>query len=190
MQNRWLIISLFVIVALVQLYVPFKMISDREDTLEFGKEFRFETQPIDPNDPLRGKYIVLYYKNDTYEVENGQDWDYNQAVWVALEEDERGFAKIKNILTERPEDTQDYVKASIGYNNGNVLNIDYPFNRFYMDEFKAPDAEKAYRESRADSTSTAYSVVKVRDGEAVLLDVMIDGVSIKEIAGQMQTIEE
>jgi hypothetical protein len=50
-----------------------------------------------------------------------------------------------------------------------------------MEESKAYDAELAYRESVIDTTQIAYGLVAVKDGDAVLKDVMIDGVSIGEI---------
>ena len=59
--------------------------------------------------------------------------------------------------------------------------VDYYFNRYYMDEFKAADAEKIYRESNRDTSKETYSLVNIKDGEAVLTDVVIDGISIKNI---------
>ena len=50
-----ILLSVFILVALVQLFVPAKMILDREDILDMGKEYKFKTEPIDPNDPFRGK---------------------------------------------------------------------------------------------------------------------------------------
>lgn len=54
MTNKKTLLSVFILVAIVQLYVPAKMILDREDILDTGKEYKFKTEPIDPNDPFRG----------------------------------------------------------------------------------------------------------------------------------------
>ncbi|MBD3630845.1 GDYXXLXY domain-containing protein [Cyclobacterium sp.] len=60
MANKKIVLPVFVLIALLQLYLPAKMILDREDILHKGKEYKFKTQPIDPNDPFRGKFIALY----------------------------------------------------------------------------------------------------------------------------------
>ena len=52
-----------------------------------------------------------------------------------------------------------------------------------MEETKAPEAEKVYREAlRRDSIQNAYALVSVKEGGAVLKDVIINGVSIKALA--------
>ena len=62
MNKKILLISAFVLVVLVQLYVPAKMIWGREEVLNTGTEYKFRTAPIDPNDVFRGKYINLNYE--------------------------------------------------------------------------------------------------------------------------------
>ena len=62
-----------------------------------------------------------------------------------------------------------------------MLAIDYPFDRYYMEESKAYDAELTYRKSQLDTSQIAYALVSIKDGEAVLKDVLINGVSIREI---------
>lgn len=42
-------------------------------------------------------------------------------------------------------------------------------------------AERIYRHSQQDPTTLTLALVSIDDGEAVLKDVLIDGVSIKEI---------
>ena len=66
MINKKTQIVLFVLVALAQLYVPAKMIWDQEDVLKNGSEYKFKTDPVDPNDPFRGKYITLSFDNNTF----------------------------------------------------------------------------------------------------------------------------
>ncbi|MBD3630847.1 hypothetical protein [Cyclobacterium sp.] len=50
-----------------------------------------------------------------------------------------------------------------------------------MEESKANDAELAYLESQVDSTQAAYAVVRIKEGEAVLKEELINGVTIREI---------
>jgi uncharacterized membrane-anchored protein len=184
MNNKKILLTVFIVVALVQLAVPAKMIWDKERVLELGKEFKFETAPIDPTDPFRGKYIVLQYKENRVAIDSKSDWEEGQSVYVHLITDRNGFAKIGSVSKEKPTGTEDFVKAKvefigdIGYT---TMNIAYPFDRFYMEESKAFEAEQQYIKSQIDSTKITYALVNIRDGESVLKDVLIDGVSISEI---------
>ncbi|PRX56358.1 GDYXXLXY domain-containing protein [Flagellimonas meridianipacifica] len=178
--------SLFILMVLVQLFIPAKMIWDNEDVLETGKEFKFKTAPIDPNDPFRGKYIFLDFDNTTVEIPRDHGWHRGDAVYVSIEEDSDGFAAIDSIWKKEPKHTQEFVQAKVGFINPYqadrvTMDVRYPFERFYMEESKAYDAEITYRESQRDTTKTTYALVHVKDGNAVLKDVLIDGVSIKEL---------
>ena len=61
------------------------------------------------------------------------------------------------------------------------MRIEYPFDRFYMEETKAQAAEDMYRESIIDSTQVAYALVNIRNGEAVIRDVLINGTSVSDL---------
>jgi uncharacterized membrane-anchored protein len=185
MDKKKIIFTLFIVVVLVQIYVPAKMILNREDILKTGTEFRFKTAPVDPNDPFRGKFINLHFEETEIDIENESDWVYNETIYVIIEADDEGFARIQSVSKEEPFGNKDYVKVKAGYVSGNgekKLSIDYPFNRFYMEESKAGAAEVSYRKSQVDTNQVTWALVSVKEGEAVLKDVLIDGVSIVEIA--------
>jgi uncharacterized membrane-anchored protein len=190
MKTKYILLLAFLLVATAQLYVPTSMILEQEDVLTSGKTFKFRTQPVDPNDPMRGKYITLWFDDITFIFPDSVYFYHNQDVYVQIYEDEDGFAKIKDVLNDQPEDGMDYVRASIDYpnyyNDSTNLTIRYPFDRFYMEEYKAPIAEEIYVESQRDSLKTSWAVVKVKNGEAALEDVMIDGASIVDIVNAQQ----
>lgn len=189
----------FILVVLVQLYVPFKMILDKEEVLDTGTYFKFITAPVDPTDPFRGKYITLSYKENLVVVNDDTEWVKGEMAFVLLENDTEGFAKIKSLAKAPPilEDVP-FVKANIRYISGQNENegtrnirINYPFDRYYMEESKAYEAELAYRDARRDSTSIAYALVAVDKGEAVLKDVIINGRPIREVAAErIESIEQ
>ncbi|MDD5571298.1 MAG: GDYXXLXY domain-containing protein [Bacteroidales bacterium] len=184
MNKKKLILTAFILVALAQLYVPAKMIFDKEDILAKGKEYKFKTAPIDPNDPFRGKYIALRYEENTFKVQNEGEWMSNETIYVILATDKDGFAKIHSVSKVKPQGNRDFVKAKVRYFTNSYdkeINIEYPFNRFYMEEYKAPVAEKAYREALSDSAKVTYALIRIKDGDAVIKDVLIDGISINEI---------
>jgi len=189
MSSKKILLSVFILVALAQLYVPAKMILDREEILETGTEYKFSTAPIDPNDPFRGKYIILSYKDNVVAVKDEKSWATGETVYVSLVKDEAGFAKIASVSKEKPSENKDFVKAevsAVSSDGTNKLTLYYPFDRYYMEESKAYDAEIIYAESAQDSTQIAYALVSIKEGEAVLKDVLINGTPIKEIVKAKQ----
>ncbi len=190
MSNKKILLSAFILVALVQLYVPAKMIGDREEILETGTEYKFRTAPIDPNDPFRGKYIILRYDENTVEIADEKDWKRGETIYVCLTTGNDGFARIKSVSKEKPAENQNFLKAKVGLisgNNTNELTIDYPFDRYYIEESKAHDAERTYRQSQQDTSKITYALVCAKNGETVLKDVLIDGISIRELVKAKQT---
>jgi len=188
MNSKKIILLAFILVALVQIYFPARFIIDRSIILSSGKEFKFKTAPIDPSDPFRGKYINLNFNENTFEIQNKENWTRGETVFVLLVNDNNGFAKIKSVSKVKPLDSQDFLKAKVGYviYDGLKLSIEYPFDRFYMEESKASDAELTYRRAVPDTSQVTYALVNIKNGESVLKDVMINGISIREIVKQEQ----
>lgn len=178
MKTTYLVL-LFIAIAGLQLYVPAKMILDQEQVLENGKAYKFKTQPIDPNDPFRGKYITLSYDIEgSYPVQDKSR--FGKKLYVLLKEDENGFASVEDILPEKPE-KGDYIKVEKSRYSYNEEEIDIEIlqDRFYMEETKAPEAEQVYGEVTREGKE-AYAVIYVLDGDAVLHDVIIEGKSIAD----------
>lgn len=184
MKNKNLLITLFLFVVIAQLFVPAQMIYNQEDILNTGKIVKFQCEPIDPNDPFRGKYITLRFKESAIKVKNLKEWNSNETIFAKIKTSKDGFAKIKSISRTEPTDNSTYLKLKINYiaDYENKIYLDFPFNRFYMNENKANNAEKVYAESTIDTTKIAYALVATKNGEAVIKDVLIDNISIKELA--------
>jgi len=179
----------FVLMVLVQLYVPGRMIFQKEQVIMDGKEFRFRTAPIDPNDPFRGKYITLSFNANEVKVQDSVDWYTGDPVFVYLTTDSAGYAFIQSVTKDQPFELDDYVNATVDYVIADTVStvfISYPFDRFYMEESKAPAAEQIYNEAAVDTNQVAYAVVMIKSGEAVVRDVMIDGVSILDLIKKQQ----
>ena len=184
MTSKTILWPAFILVVLVQLYVPARMILNREVTLDKGTAYKFKTEPIDPSDPFRGKYITLRFEEEVIEVPNEADWIVGETIFVSLTIGEDGFAKIQSATKDKPADDQDFLRVKVNYvtsDSSNQLTIEYPFDRYYMEESKAPDAEIIYRESQLDTNQTAYALVLIRDGDYVLKDVLINDTPIKEL---------
>jgi len=184
MNKKIILLVIFVLVAIAQLYVPAKMIWDKEEVIETGNVYLFETAPIDPTDPFRGKYITLSFVDDRYKVTDNTQWQSGEHIYVSITKNATGVASIESVSKTRPNSGLDYFQASVRYVTGAeepTLTIEFPFDRYYMEESKAYEAEVVYRESRRDTSVTAYAVVKVKAGQSVLEDVMINGISIREV---------
>lgn len=176
------IFILFVIVALAQLFVPAQMIYNKESVIKTGTAYKFKTQPVDPSDPYRGKYINLNYEMDSF-VTNDSLWERKDNVYVYLETDSLGFAAISEISKKPSQFNKDFIVVEVNWydKRKKELNFRLPFNRYYMEETKAYDAEVAVRNNqRINATNTTYALVYIKDGEAVLNDVIINDISIKD----------
>jgi len=171
---------LFIVVALAQIFVPVHMIVDSENTISSGVEYKFKTRPIDPTDPFRGKYIVLQYEMNHF---NTRDTTYlvGEEIYVYLKNDKEGFAEVLEVRKTLAQTEADYVTARVTYYYDGKVSFALPFNTFYMEESKAYDAELAYVKANRDSVvNNVYALVHVKDDNAVLKDVVIDGVPIQE----------
>jgi uncharacterized membrane-anchored protein len=182
------LLTFFFVACFAQWYVPGAMIAEQEDLLRHGRLFRFKTEPVDPSDPFRGKYITLDFRDDIFEDPGGSKWERGQTVFVLLEQGTDGFARIADLSPVAPQtEGVDFLETEVGYslNNGEVR-VDYPFDRFYLEESKASQAEQVYWEAnRTDSTQTAYALVRIKNGKAALEDVMINDRSIADIVREL-----
>lgn len=192
MNNKKVLLIAFVLIALAQLYVPANMVLQRNDILKTGKEFRFRTAPVDPYDPFRGKYISLNFSDTSFPVSDTAGWSSGETVFAVLGEDANGMARVKSIHRHEPEGTGDYLKTTVRYVSSSpaMVHLEYPFNRLYMEESKAYPAELAYAEASRDTTTVTCAVVNIKYGEAVLRDVLIDGVSVHDIVNNKSKNED
>jgi len=182
---KYYLTVLFGLTCIAQWYVPASMIMEQEDILSNGNVYLFKTAPVDPNDPFRGKYITLDFEAETMKRVAGAKWKSNQDVFVVLGKDKDGFASVTMITKIRPDVGADFFTAEVRYSNERNIELQFPFDRFYLEESKASAAETLYSESNRQNENaggkTAYAVVRVKDGNAALEDVRIDDRSIVDI---------
>ncbi len=179
MKTTYLFIG-FIGLALVQIFVPSQMIWKQEDVLKTGTMYKFKTMPVDPTDPFRGKYITLNYEMNSMTITD-TSLTYGDKVRVYIDKDSQGFARAVRLSQKPLEINKDFVIARVTGNYKGIVNFELPFNRFYMEETKAKDAEIAYTKVNRDSLSqNVYAVVHIKEGRSVLKDVIIDGESIQE----------
>jgi uncharacterized membrane-anchored protein len=172
-MKQWILL----IVAAGQLAIPATMILQRERTLRDGRAYRFRTQPVDPYDAFRGRYVALRLEPN---MVPGTNFAAGTTVYVTLAEGPDGFVQLTGASRERPVG-QDYLKVKAGWSNS----VRLPFDRFYMEEKAAPAAERAYREhSRQGGARDAYVIVRVLDGRGVIENLYVGGQPIADFARQ------
>ncbi|QIE60291.1 GDYXXLXY domain-containing protein [Rasiella rasia] len=180
-MNKLLIIGAFAIMVLAQWFVPAKMILDQETVLNSGTAYKFKTVPLDPNDPLRGKYISLRYEMNKAALVGNQDVDWDDPIFVYIKKDTEGFAVATKASATKLNTDQDYVLAKAQNKYADTVRFMLPFTRFYMEESKAYPAEILVRQANRDSLlANCYGLVYIKDDTAVLDDVFVNNKPIKE----------
>jgi uncharacterized membrane-anchored protein len=180
-MNRWL--WLFGLVIVAQLGVPASMIVRREVVLRTGSVHRFRTEPVDPYDAFRGRYVALAYRDRSVDLPLGaQVWRRGMPVYVLLSTDEEGYTVPVGIQTERPERAP-YIMARVGYvhHANRAVMLDYPLDRYYMNEKEAPEAELALirRPGRSGPQIETYVEVRIHRGFPVIAGLFLDALPVR-----------
>lgn len=190
MLNKKLLISILIVVFLIQWYVPASMILEREKVLRSGKVFKIRTAPVDPNDPFRGKYVSLSFLRNRFPASPVIKKEFNPGdpVYLVPAIDKEGFFVIDTILKKPPQDQNDYMEVTFAYwgEDGQDMVFNYPFDRYYMEEYKAPRAEQTYSSAMKDTSAKTYALVRVWKGDAVIQDVLINDSSLTDLVKEKE----
>lgn len=182
MNQKFLIA--FLALATIQWAIPARIIIKKNEVLEKGQSFKFQTEPVDPSNPFKGKYITLNFTENSF-TDTGQNHFGDEEVFVSVSTGPGGYAVVNAVSTMEPGGHTSYVKAKIystsRRDDSTTIFLDYPFDEFYMDEFKAPQAENIYRDSNRNSSNKTYALVKIWKGQAVIEDVLINGIPIRNL---------
>ena len=181
-MNKNNIVIILCLVLLVQLAVPAYMIMNREGILRNGIQLKFKTQPVDPYDAFRGKYVAISIEGTTG-LSCTDSIKKGQRVYAVVKNGEDGFSTFEKVTTAIPLNCiYIEVKSDYTYNAVETVNIVLPFDRYYMNESLAPKAEEAYREHSAKNSKLldTYVTVRVKNGKAVLEELFIANLPIKE----------
>lgn len=178
-MKKRLLIVLFIIATLAQFAIPLYMICKYEKVLRKGEVFHFETAPVDPHDPFRGKYVTLRIKNDMVNNPGGL-FKHGDEVFLTVANREDGFAYFSKASKERPE-TSNYYKTYCEWEDVQGIHVKISFDRYYMNEDKAPEAERLYNARPSKDASSSWVSVRILDGTAVIEDLFINGISAREL---------
>lgn len=150
------------------------MIADRAAVLRDGREIVLKTEPIDPRDLLRGRYVRLNYaisrvppllfKNDEIDY-----FDSGSTVFVRVEEGDDGFWQAVEAAVGAIPDGADadsvWIRGETRYRIASTdvpAGVLYGIERFYAPEPVAPQIEQRMR----DGDVTEVVVAVAGDGRA------------------------
>lgn len=182
---KYIIPIAFLVLVIFQWAIPSGMIAEKHTVLEKGHPHKFITQPIDPSNPFKGRYIVLSFEQSQFKSNRQWKLKGNDDAFVTFNVDQNGFATVKDVFEEPPAGNTAYVKAKVSYlekdGDSTTLNFNYPFEEFYMDEFNAPRAESVYFQSTMDTLKKTYALVNIWKGDAVLRNIYINDTAINDL---------
>jgi len=105
-------------------------------------------------------------------------FDHGDVAYLELREGANGFAEIVALHKEKP-DADLVLQTTISFRSPETVGVQLPFDRYYMDENAAPEAEEAYR-ARALDPAESWVLVRVLGGRAVLEELYIGGKPVRE----------
>lgn len=170
-------LCIFVLLAVIQVGAPMTLLVRYEAVLHSGTEYKLRTEPMDPYDPLRGKYVALNFIDETCNVgENTFKGD--DIAYLELKTGLDGFSK--PFALHKINSSDQWLKVTVESVYSNTYHFKYPFDRFYLEEKKAPVVEKLYNERSFDNDRPTYILIKIKNNRAVITDLYINNKSYKD----------
>lgn len=186
MNGRRIAIALLLGGIVLQWTLPVYLIRRGQAALDEGALYRFRTAPVDPVDPFRGRYVVLDFVAATLTLPRAAErYDDGERGYAPIRVGADGFALLDPPLPQPP--AGDYLQVRVAWAGEGELRLQLPFDRYYLDEHLAPEAEQRYRDSnRVDAESAedarpAWVQVRVRDGYALIEELYLDGQPVREL---------
>jgi len=147
---------------------------------------RFKVTLYDPYDPMRGRFLRLRALPETWLEEKPlplPSWKGREAS-VKLGRDKEGFAKIEQLSLE-PIAGPGCLKVKVHRNwenlKKNIYTVRYPFDRYFINEKLAADAEAALTNATRGKRPAEIRVRIWPDGNFMIEELLIDGKPIREL---------
>lgn len=170
---------IFGLTALAQWLVPLAGIRQHEQTLTKGTLVKIKCSAPDPYDPLRGRYLAVRPEQREVKVPAGMKLQRGMRIYGTLTTGPDGLASVTDLSLDPPAGG-DFIRLKSDYVNDGKAVIQWPFDRFYLNEKLAPEADTWLAENIR-STQGILAEVRVLDGRAVLADLTFDGQPFREI---------
>ncbi len=187
----------FILALCAALAYPVRKIISFEFPAVPPKLYLFETEIRDPYDPMRGRYVQLNFKQNQVRLPNKNmqlmEWRSDNKCFAVLEKNPDGTARIADLVPDVKQVPAgkdflrvkynyfqwDYDKTNREQQKTGLHTIQLPFDRFYLNESLAPEAEHVVRENTR--KGQAHVRVKVYDnGNFAVDDLIVNGQPILE----------
>jgi hypothetical protein len=175
-------VAVFAVAALMQWAVPLAGIWQHERVIARGVAVKLLCAAPDPYDPLRGRYLAVRPAQDRVPAPPGMPEGQAVPVWARLVAAADGLARIESLSLEPvtgPNVIRLVARLAPGSGEPEAF-VEWPFDRFYLNERLAPDADALVAE-RFRAGEKPVAEIRLLDGRAVLTDVLVDGVSIRDV---------
>ena len=179
--------ALFAAACIAQLALPLSLVAQHEQTRASGTPWKFQTAPVDPGDPFRGRYVRLSYKVERDPVPLTDATHYyvpaGTRMYAELLAGPDGYATLVKLHPQRPE-SGEYIDVFVRYMRQPAKDggkqppaaiVHVPFDRYYLPEEKAGEVERRYGEASRKAMANTYAEVRVRAGHAALVSLVLDG---------------
>ncbi|MGG4265464.1 GDYXXLXY domain-containing protein [Peribacillus simplex] len=145
-----------------------------------GDVIKIKTAPVDPTDLFRGSYVALQYEIESVkpsQLDASIKSDFNtrntgdyKKVYVRLKQNTDGLYGVDSVTKEKPGNGI-YLKGELeipyDLQNAETIQIRYGLDNYFASEEKAKEMEKDAL------ANPSVAVVKVRNGNVVLTDIII-----------------
>ncbi|MCX5707965.1 MAG: GDYXXLXY domain-containing protein [Candidatus Omnitrophica bacterium] len=180
MNKKKTILILFSVLSVILIAVPVSLIVQQENIIATGQEFKFKTAPMDPFDAFRGRYVALGIETTHLDKPDNVKVTGGQTVFVLLEKDPDGFARLAKISAVAPSSAP-YLRCRVSHLYKNDVYLEVPLDKYYLQENKAPKAEELYRSHNARNKQDGFILVAVKNGNAVIKGLYLGGKPIEEL---------
>lgn len=152
-----------------QLVFAVGMIWRAEDALR-GTAYLFQTAPVDPVDWMRGRYVRLAFPLVSVPFAAGTQPVAGKQGFATLAVGEQGYARMVELHPEPPAGV-DSLRVDVVRVRRKTASVRLPFDRFYMDEQRAPEVDALMAQQRG----RAAVVIRVHEGEGVIERLEVEG---------------
>ena len=172
----WIVFSVTV---LAQWAAPVFQIWTHEQVLMKGTIIKLKCSAPDPYDPLRGRFLAVRPEQTEASLPEGLKLASGSQVYITLTPGADGISTITGLSLDPPrQGTFLRVHARSSYDN--KASITWPFDRFYINEKLAPEADRWFAET-INSSKGIIAEVRVFQGRAVLADLVFNDKRFRDI---------
>ena len=177
---------IFLIAVGAQWLVPLAGVWEQEQILAQGTIVRIRCAAPDPYDPLRGRFLAVRPEPTEFPRPAGMHGGKTTTVWATFKTDDQGLSTIASLSLE-PVSGKTVIKLAARLprwkSDDENVRLEWPVDRFYLNEGFAAEADRRMAELFRDGKQPV-AVLRVRDGRAVLEDLLLDGISVRQVISQ------